>query len=76
MFKFAILNGKRVAYDETTEFQVQVGKGRSSYRTVATFVGNLPGACIHYQGINVWGGHKKRLYSPNMNKPVLDRVLT
>jgi len=71
MFKQATLDGKDIAYGDTTEFLVQIGKGRGSYRTRYSFTGNLAQAVFYYRCINIGNGYKKRLYSPNMNKPTL-----
>jgi len=71
MLKQATLDGKDIAYGDTTEFLVQVGKGRGSYRTRYSFTGNLAQAVFYYRCINIGNGYKKRLYSPNMNKPTL-----
>ena len=75
-FIHATLNGKRICYTDDTEFLVQTGKGRSEYRTQWRFVGQLERALIHYNGINVGNGYKKRLLVPSFNKPVLARELT
>lgn len=72
--KTATLNGKHIGYSADTDFLVQIGKGRKgAYRTVATFTGNLAGAVIHYQGLNITNGYKKRLYMPSSRKPVLHK---
>jgi len=71
MVKQATLDGKDIAYAEDTQFWVQVGKGRGSYRTRYSFTGNLAQAVFYYRGINIGNGYKKRLYSPSMNKPTL-----
>lgn len=69
------LNGKKIAYSDNTEFLVQVGKGsKGSYRTRYRFVGNLGQAVLYYNGININGGYKKRLFAPSFNKPVLARA--
>jgi len=67
------LDGKRVAYSSETEFLVQVGKGKSAYKTRYRFVGNLVQAVMYYRSINVGSGYKKRLVSWSMNKPILAR---
>jgi hypothetical protein len=69
--KKATLDGKRIAYDEETEFLVQVGKGRGSYSTRYRFTGDLAQAVFYYRGINVGNGFKKRLFVPTFNKPTL-----
>ena len=68
------LDGKRIAYHDSTEFLVQVGKGKSSYRTSYTIWGNLAKAVMYYIGINLGPGHKKRLLMPSCShNPVLAR---
>ena len=67
------LNGKLVAYCSETVFSVQVGKGKKgSYKTRYAFKGNLGQAVIHYNGVNVGNGYKKRLM---MSSKVLHRIL-
>ena len=69
------LDGKRIAYSSETEFLVQVGRGpRGAYTTRYRFVGDLPRAVLHYRGINIGRGYKKRLLAPSMNKPLLARA--
>ena len=58
------LDGKRIAYHSTTQFLVQVGKGKSSYRTKYVIKGNLSQAVMYYNGINLGNGYKKRLLMP------------
>lgn len=70
------LDGKRIAYGDSTRFEVQVGKGKSGYKTRYAFTGNIHQAVIYYRGINIGNGYKKRLYSPDMNKPVLARAFS
>jgi hypothetical protein len=72
----ATLDGKPIAWHDTTEFLVQVGKGRGSYRTRYSFTGNLKQALIHYRCINIGNGYKKRLVAPSMNKPLLARAFS
>jgi hypothetical protein len=71
--KTATLDGKNIGYSSATVFQVQVGKGRSSYKTRYRFTGNLGQAVMHYKAINIGNGYKKRLVSFDLNKPVLAR---
>lgn len=71
--KQATLDGKNIAYAESTEFLVQVGKGKSSYRTRYSFKGDLAQAVFHFNAINIGNGYKKRLVAPAFNKPLLAR---
>jgi hypothetical protein len=71
--KVATFNGKRICYHDNTEFLVQVGKNKSAYKTRYSFRGNIGQAVAYYNGINIGRGYKKRLYSPQMNMPLLAR---
>jgi hypothetical protein len=73
-FKEATLDGKRIAYSSTTQFLVQVGRNRGSYATRYSFTGDLHKAVAYYCAINIGNGYKKRLFSPDMNKPVLAKA--
>jgi hypothetical protein len=65
------LDGKKVAYSEDTDFLVQIGKGKGSYKTRWSFKGNLAQAVMYYNGLNVGYGYKKRLLMPSSKNPVL-----
>ena len=66
------LNGKNIAYTNQTEFLVQIGKDKGSYKTKYRFVGNLHQAVKYYNAINIGNGYKKRLLMPSCSKkPVL-----
>ena len=71
--KTATLDGKRIAYTDTTEFLVQVGRGKSKYTTRYAFQGEIGRAVFYYNGINIGRGYKKRLIMPAANRPVLAR---
>jgi len=70
------LNGKKIAYSSETDFLVQVGKGKGSYKTRYSFKGKFAQAFFYYCGINVGKGYKKRLLVPSFNKPTLAKVLS
>ena len=71
------LNGKRIAYCSETEFLVQVGRGKGSYKTRYSFKGNLAQAVMHYNGINIGNGYKKRLLMPSCSKrPTLAKSIS
>lgn len=72
--KTATLDGKAIAYADTTVFEAQVGRNRSAYRTRYSFTGNLAQACAYYRAINIGLGYKKRLVMVGGNKPVLARA--
>ena len=74
--KTATLDGKRIAYAETTEFLVQIGRGKGAYTTRYAFQGNLHQAVFYYNGINIGRGYKKRLIMPAAIRPVLARELS
>jgi len=69
----AELDGKSVAFTNHTEFLVQIGKGKSVYRTRYAITGSLAQAVFYYRCINIGNGYKKRLYAPSFNKPLLAR---
>jgi hypothetical protein len=67
-------DGNKVAYTDCTEFLIQVGKGKGSYKTTMKFTGKLISAVTYYRAINLGNGHKKRLLMPSCSKkPVLAR---
>jgi hypothetical protein len=72
----ATLDGKQIAYSSLTEFLVQVGKGKGSYKTQYKFTGNLAQAVFYYRSLNIGNGYKKRLFVPTFNKPVLAKYLS
>jgi hypothetical protein len=72
------LDGKRIAYHSTTQFLVQVGRGKKgSYRTKYAIRGNLAQAVLYYNGINIGRGWKKRLLMPSCSHhPLLARAFS
>ena len=74
---FSELDGKKLAFTNKTEFLVQLGKDKGSYKTKLKFFGDeFNRAVMMYNMLNVHSGYKKRLISYNMNKPVLARCIT
>ena len=71
--KTIIFRGKKIAYDDKTEFYVQVGKNKSKYLTKYKSIGAIDGAVIFYSKLEVSDGFKKRLYVPSLDKPTLAR---
>jgi len=67
------LNGKKIAYHSTTQFLVQIGRGKSGYKTRYSIEGNLAQAIMYFDCINIGNGYKKRLIAPSLNKPLLLR---
>jgi hypothetical protein len=67
------LDGNLVAYTNKTVFLVQIGKGKSAYKTRWSFEGNIHKAVMYYRGLNIGNGYKKRLFAPSFNNPVLAR---
>jgi hypothetical protein len=67
------LDGKKITYTNQTEFLVQVGKEKSSYKTKYKFTGNLNQAVSYYCAINIGLGYKKRLMMPSAKQPLLAR---
>lgn len=78
MHKTATLDGKTIAYGDTTVFEVQVGRNQGRYRTYYSFDGtnSLHQAVFHYRCINIGNGYKKRLVMVGANKPVLARAFS
>ena len=75
--KAVTLDGKYVGYTSETEFLVQTGKGKDSYKTQYSFKGRLELALFYYRSINIGNGYKKRLLMPSCSKnPVLARQLS
>lgn len=75
-FTFGEINGQRIAYGNDTAFLVQVGRGKSSYRTKKEFKGDLAQAVAAYNEVNVSTGGKKRLLMPACSKnPVIARSI-
>lgn len=75
--KAVTLDGKYVGYTSETEFLVQVGKGKGSYKTRYSFIGRLELALFYYRSINIGNGYKKRLLMPACSKkPVLARQIS
>lgn len=71
--KQATLDGRYISFTDCTEFFVQLGKGKSSYRTRYSFTGDLSKAVFYFNAINIGNGYKKRLVAPAFNKPLLAR---
>jgi hypothetical protein len=67
------IDGKNIAYTNETEFLIQIGHGKSSYKTISKFKGKFISAVMYYRAINVGNGYKKRLLMPSSKKPVLAR---
>lgn len=70
------IDGKRVAFCSETEFLVQIGKHKGSYKTKYRIIGNISQAVLYYNGINIGYGYKKRLFVPSFNKPILARAFS
>lgn len=61
--KTADLNGTTIFYTDETVFLIQVSESKnpkSRYKTKYRIVGNFDRAFLHYQGINIGNGYKKR----------------
>ena len=67
------LDGRKIGYTNQTEFLVQLGRYKSSYKTKYRFIGNLHQAVLYYKALNVGYGYKKRLLMQTSSKPVLAR---
>lgn len=76
MFLTATLNGKLISYTKDTVFIIQVGRGKSAYKTRYSITGNLGQAMMYFNGINIGNGYKKRIFIPAFNKPVILRAFS
>lgn len=59
--KVGEVDGKSIAYSSETQFYVQIGRYKSSYKTRYTIKGSLGQAVFYYTCMNVGNGYKKRL---------------
>ena len=64
-FTLSLPNGstKQIPFEPNTVFLVQTGKCRCQYETVRNVMGNPALAFLHYNGINLGPGFKKRVIS-------------
>ena len=69
------LDGKKITYSSETNFIVQDGKGKGSYKTRYSFKGNLSQAVFYYNCINIRAPYKKRLLMMPAKKSVLARQI-
>jgi hypothetical protein len=77
LIKIEELNGKKIGYCSDTNFLIQVGKGKASYKTRFSVKGNLGRAVMLYNGINIGNGYKKRLLMPSDGRnPILARSVS
>lgn len=65
------------AFPDGTRFHVQVGKGKSAYRTRWT-LGRCGQAFQYYNSTLTWGGHKKRFLAeyPDGSIVLIDRYIS
>jgi len=63
---FNTLNGKYIAWHDSTVFTVETGRGsKASYRVVGRFPGDLAAAVEAYNALPAGKGYKKRLSIPS-----------
>ena len=67
------LDDESIVYTNSSQFLVQIGRGKSAYKTRYCITGNLGQAVAYYNGLNIGNGYKKRLICFSLNKPVLAR---
>lgn len=74
----ATVDGKQIGFCDQTEFFVEVGKGKDSYKIRYRYIGydGLRQACATYRAINIGNGFKKRLVMPSAKKPVIARAFS
>lgn len=71
------LDGKKVIFHSESKIEIQIGKGKSRYRSRHTFSPDKFGSAVMiYNGINIGNGFKKRLVCFTLNKPVLARRIS
>jgi hypothetical protein len=75
-YQAATLDNRRIAYTRDTDFLIQIGKGKSKYKTKMHIKGSLAQAVMQYNGLNIANGYKKRLIAYGYNKPILARQLS
>ena len=68
-YKENILNDKTIGYFDTTEFLIQIGRGKSAYRTRYKVVGNLAQAVHPFQ----WVERRLRLQKASF-RPILHKA--
>jgi hypothetical protein len=74
-FLFGELDGKRIAYDDSTIFLIQsrLKTSHKGYTTKAKVIGSLQIAVFKYNSLNISERYRKRLYVESFNNPVLCR---
>lgn len=70
-YYIAELNGKRVGYNNKTKFEIQVGKGKGSYKTKHRITGNFRKALSKYNDIDLSDNTKKRLVMIGATNPII-----
>lgn len=71
------LDGKKIAFHKDAQVVVQVGRGKSAYKTKYSFEAKeFALAMFYYNGTNIGRGYKKRLVCFNLNKPLLARAFS
>jgi hypothetical protein len=71
------LDGKMICFHKDNTILVEVGKGKGSYKTKYSFKAqDFAKAVMHYNGINIGNGYKKRLICNELNKPLLARQIS
>ena len=67
------IDGKRIAYGESTVFLVEVSRRpdrKSGYAVRNRVTGNPAQACVLYSGINLGNGYRKRLRLEWSKRPI------
>ena len=72
-----VFNNQPVIFFHDAIIELQLGKGKSSYKTKYQFnAAEFDRAVFHYNAINIGNGYKKRLLCRTINKPILARSIS
>ena len=70
-------NNDHVIFFHNAIIEVQIGKGKSIYKTKYQFNASEFGRAVFmYNGINIGNGYKKRLLCKTLIKPILVRTFS
>jgi len=73
--KLATLDGKRIAYCDSTQFLIQARSPQGRYKTKYEVIGNFGQAILLYNGLNIGHGYTKRLLMPaDIQNPIIAKV--
>jgi len=71
------LDGKKIKFHHSNIIKVELGKGKSSYKTKWSFEAKqFSNAVFYFNCLNIGNGYKKRLVCNELNKPLLARAFS